>query len=241
MIEPLPRGEAHLWHVQPELLRDAALLRAYDTLMTSGERARGARFIPPAVRHRHLVTRALVRCVLSRYADVAPEAWRFVENTHGRPEIDPACGAPGLRFNLSHADGLIVCLVAQDVEVGIDVEDPRRTVDYLGIGTRFFSAREGAMLAAVPDAARAGRFFRYWTLKEAYIKARGLGLSLPLEAFTFDLDGEHPTIAFEPPIEDDPAAWQFTELRIHDHAVATAIRSADAVRICDRAIVPLLT
>jgi 4'-phosphopantetheinyl transferase len=225
--EALPAGEAHLWYAHPDKIRDADALRRCDALMTPEERARGARFIPDAARHRHLVTRALVRCVLSRYADVAPGAWRFVENAYGRPEVDPVCDAPGLRFNLSHADGLIVCLVARNMDVGVDVEDTSRVVDYLGIGTRFFSPREATALAAAPEARRAERFFDYWTLKESYIKARGMGLALPLAAFSFDLDGQGTAIAFEPPIEDDPVAWQFDRLRIGRHTVATAIRGAD--------------
>ncbi len=238
-IDALPQGEAHLWYVYPEPLQDAALLTAYDALLTPEERARGARFVPAEARHRHLITRALVRCTLSRYADIAPEAWRFVENAWGRPAIDPACGTPSLRFNLSHTDGLIACLVARDIDVGIDVEDTGRRADYLGVGRRFFSHEEAAALEATTGDARAERFYQLWTLKESYIKARGMGLALPLAAFTFDLRGERPTIAFEPPIEDDPAAWQFSQLRIGCYAVATAVRSAAAVSIRIQEAVPL--
>lgn len=238
-IDALPHGEAHLWYVHAEPLQEPALLAAYDALLTPAERARGARFIPAESRHRHLVTRALVRCTLSRYADVAPDGWRFIENAWGRPAIDPACDALGLRFNLSHADGLIACLVARDVEVGIDVEDTGRRADYLGVGRRYFSRGEATALEAATGDARAERFYQLWTLKESYIKARGIGLALPLAAFTFDLRGERPTIAFEPPIEDNPAGWQFSQFRIGRHAVATAVRTATAVSLCIRETVPL--
>lgn len=239
--EMLAPGEAHLWHVAPEAVRDPALLAACDALMTADERARGARFIPLQVRHRHLVTRALVRRTLSRYADIPPAAWRFVENAHGRPEIDPACGAGGLRFNLSHTDGLIVCLVARELDVGVDVEDTaRRLDDAMAIAARFFSPREAAALAAVPEPERLDRFFQYWTLKESYIKARGMGLALPLAAFSFDVDRDPPAIAFEPPIEDDPSAWQFTRVRLGPYALATAIRSRTPVAIRLREGAPLL-
>lgn len=238
-IDTLPQGEAHLWYVHPEPLQDEALLSAYDALLTPEERARGTRFVPAEARHRHLITRALVRCTLSRYADLAPDGWRFVENAWGRPAIDPACGAPGLRFSLSHADGLIACLVGRDVEIGVDVEDTGRRADYLGVGRRFFSRDEATALEATTGDARAERFYQIWTLKESYIKARGIGLALPLAAFTFDLQGERPTIAFEPPIEDNPDAWQFSQFRIGRHAVATAVQSATAVSIRIRETVPL--
>lgn len=241
MSETLAPGQAHLWHVAPERLHDPALLASYDALLTADERARGERFIPLPVRHRHLITRALVRRTLSCYADIPPGAWRFVDNAHGRPEIDPGCGGRGIRFNLSHTDGLIVCLVARDLDIGVDVEDAMRPVDdALAIAARFFSAREAAALAALPAARRPDRFFQYWTLKESYIKARGMGLALPLAAFSFDLDSDPPAIDFEPPIEDDPSAWQFSRGRLGHHALATAIRSRSAVAIHLRDGAPLL-
>jgi 4'-phosphopantetheinyl transferase len=238
--DPLLNG-AHLWYVRPDTVLDPALLRAYDALQTDDERARGARFVFERHRHQHLVTRALLRTTLSRYAPVAPEAWRFVENAQGRPAIDSPADARGLRFNLSHSDNLIACLVARDVDVGVDVEDTSRPVEYLTIGERFFSPTEAAELASLPAERQGARFFQYWTLKESYIKARGLGLSLPLSAFSFRIDGNGDTISisFEPPIADDPAAWRFTQFSLGHHAVATAIRRTGACPIRVRETTPL--
>jgi 4'-phosphopantetheinyl transferase len=236
---PMLLDDAHLWYVRPDTVRDPALLRAYDALQTDDERARGARFVFERHRHQHLVTRALVRTTLSRYAPVAPDAWRFVENAQGRPEIDSPAAARGLRFSLSHSDNLIACLVARDVDVGVDVEDTTRPVEHLAIGGRFFSPAEAAALAALPARQQGARFFQYWTLKESYIKARGLGLSLPLAAFSFRIDGDDIRISFEPTIEDDPAAWRFTQFSIGHHAVATAIRRTGACPIHVRETTPL--
>jgi 4'-phosphopantetheinyl transferase len=230
--------EAHLWFVRPDGIHDPALLQAYDALLTGEERARGARYVFEQHRHQHLVTRALVRTALSRYAPVAPEAWRFAANAHGRPEVVGPAAATDLRFNLSHSDGLIACLVARGVDVGVDVENTARPVDHLAIGERFFSPAEFAALAALPSASRPAGFYQYWTLKESYIKARGLGLSLPLAAFSFRID-DAITVAFEPPIDDDPAAWQFTQFAIGAHAVATAVRKTDACPIQVRETIPL--
>jgi 4'-phosphopantetheinyl transferase len=208
---------------------DPALLGAYDALQTDEERARGARFAFERHRHQHRVTRALVRCVLSRYAPVAPEAWRFEAGGHGRPQIGAPASARGLRFNLTHTDGLVACLVARDLDIGVDAEDATRIVEYVPLARRFFSAEEAAAVAnAAEGAPRAERFFRTWTLKEAYLKARGLGLSLPLAAFAIRTSGERISIAFEPSIDDDPARWQFESLALGSHLLAVAVGGARA-------------
>ena len=106
-------------------------------------------------------------------------------NVHGRPEIlDRPAGVPDLRFNLSHTDGLIACAVTIGREVGVDVEHVGRRLTH-DIAGRFFAPREVADLKSLPVAEQPRVFFDYWTLKEAYIKARGFGLALPLGDFAF--------------------------------------------------------
>ena len=138
--------------------------------------------------------------------------------------------ATGLHFNLSHTRGLIAVGVASGRDLGVDVEfvDRGLTQDVAG---RFFAPAEVRDLRALPDDQQAVTFFDYWTLKEAYIKARGMGLALPLDQFAFALDGDRPpTIAFGPAIADDPARWQFFQawpLPRHRLAVAVERRGAD--------------
>jgi 4'-phosphopantetheinyl transferase len=227
------------------------LLRTYRALLSPDEIARNQRFVFPKGRHEHLMTRALVRTILSAYRPaVDPRAWQFVANPYGRPEIARPTAQPVLRFNVSHTDGLIVCLLAADREIGVDVEDTTRAnIGLVEIADRYFSPAEVAALGALPEAARPDRFFDYWTLKESYIKARGLGLRLPLDQFSFHLGthhqgtGEPIRISFGPGIDDDPATWQFSLGRLSArHRLAIAIRrqldEADlAIRI--RSIVPL--
>ena len=248
----LVRGhEVHLWHVWPDDLTDPALLTAYRALLSPDEIARNRRFVFPKGRHEHLVTRALVRTTLSAYRPaVDPRAWEFVANPYGRPEVARPTGQAAIRFNLSHTDGLIVCLLAADREIGVDVEDTTRAnIGLVEIADRYFSPTEVAALGALPEAARPDRFFDYWTLKESYIKARGLGLQLPLDQFSFHLGahqrgaGDPIRISFGPGIDDDPATWQFSLRRLSArHRLAIAIRrqpdEADlAIRI--RPVVPL--
>lgn len=223
---PLAPGEAHLWYVLPEVVTDPALLQAYQELMTPEELAQQQRFRFARHRHEYLVTRALVRTVLSRYAPVEPRAWRFAKNAYGKPRIASPQNIPPLQFNLSNTAGLIVCLVALEREVGVDGEDMERPGETVEIADRFFSPTEVATLRALPAAAQRHRFFEYWTLKEAYIKARGMGLSLPLEQFSFHLaEGQPVCISFDPRLEDDPLSWQFAQFRpTPRHMIAAALR-----------------
>jgi 4'-phosphopantetheinyl transferase len=195
-------------------------------LLSDEEKARGERYLMPKSRLEHLVARALVRTTLSRYCDVAPRDWTFRENEHGRPDVDGPAGAPPLRFNLSHTHGLVACAVVLERELGIDVEDASHARPTLDIADRFFAPSEVAALHAVPEALQRERFFAYWTLKESYIKARGMGLAIPLHHFAFELDrGANVSIAFAPELDDDPSTWQFERARPTErHSAALAVR-----------------
>jgi 4'-phosphopantetheinyl transferase len=242
---PLPADEVHLWYLLPDAITDAGLLAAYDGLLAPAERARRDRYLFEHSRRESLLTRALVRATLSRYAPVAPAAWAFCENAYGRPEIDPAAHGEhvALRFNLSNTRGLIACVVARDRELGVDVEDTERASETVGIADRFFSPREVAALRALPAAQQRQRFFDYWTLKEAYIKARGMGLAIPLDQFSFLLDEGAPIrIAFDPRLGDDAATWQFAQFALAPgHRAAAAVRRGGGpdLRFVVRATVPL--
>jgi len=116
-------------------------------------------------------------------------------------------------------------LVALEREVGVDVEDVDRPGETVEIADQFFSPTEVAALRAVPVAAQRYRFFQYWTLKESYIKARGMGLSIPLDQFSFQLEANQPIrITFDPRLNDDPGRWQFAQFRLTPrHLTAAAI------------------
>lgn len=225
MAEPLDQCQAHVWYAFPDSLTAPPLLRAYYNLLSQEERARYGRFHFAEGRHSHLVAHALVRTVLARYLQVDPRALRFEANKYGRPDVvEPS--AVAVKFNLSHTDGLIACAVVNDREIGIDVENTERPGSTIEIADRFFSPEEVATLHALPAAAQRARFFEYWTLKESYIKARAMGLSLPLEQFSFDLsEGQPIRISFDPRLPDDPLSWQFGLFRpTARHVMAVSIR-----------------
>jgi 4'-phosphopantetheinyl transferase len=122
--------------------------------------------------------------ILARYMDEDPRQLRFWYGAHGKPVLGGASGAAMLGFNLSHSCDLALYAVAKDREVGVDLERIRRDFPCEEMADRFFSKRERDMLRTLPKPARTEAFFNYWTRKEAYVKARGGGLSLPLDDFS---------------------------------------------------------
>jgi 4'-phosphopantetheinyl transferase len=231
--------DVHLWYVFSDQLTDPELLARYRSLLSPDEAARLERFMLAKDRHQGLIARALVRTTLSRYADVRPADWQFTTNRYGRPEIAGPVNA-SLRFNLSHTRGLVACAVAWEREVGVDVENLERPGEYVHLAQRFFAPGEAAHVASLPVEQQREVFFDYWTLKESYIKARGMGLALPLGDFAFRLD-EPVTIKFTGSITDDPASWRFSRLRVSDqHKLALAVQCAsEELTITARETTPL--
>ena len=242
----LSPDEIHLWCAPHEDIRGPELEAAYGCLLSPSERTRQGRFRFDRDRHRFLVTRALVRTVLSRYASVRPEDWEFAANPHGRPHIanaDAEC--TGLTFNVSHTDGLIVLGVARGMRLGVDVEFVSDRAGVLEIAPGFFTAQEVADLQGLPAGLRQQRFFEYWTLKEAYIKARGEGLSIPLDQFGFTLRGERGVALWtDPRLADTASAWRFQQFRLsprHLLAVCSDKAANARIRTSIRTVVPLFS
>ncbi len=195
--------EARLYTVKLDDTRDPALLAAYRELLSPEERARGDRYLVAHKRHEHLVTQALKRLVLGRLLGVAPGSLTFDIGEHGKPSLPSG----RVRFNLTNTDGLVAMVVTEDAEVGVDAENIERRTDTVGIADRFFAEPEVKMLHATPAERQVGLFFEIWTLKEAYLKACGSGLHLPLGSFWFSFAPIG--VTFAPPIVDDPARWRF--------------------------------
>jgi 4'-phosphopantetheinyl transferase len=216
----LGRGDVHVWYLSPDAVPAPLLLDGCLRLLSDDEQARWGRFHFAEGRRRYLVAHALLRTVLSRYAGVEPRAWRFTANAYGRPRIALPRHLWRLRFNLSHTDGLVACAVTVGRPVGVDVEHTGRPGRLAEVAERFFAPGERASLLALPERAWRDRFFEYWTLKESYIKARGRGLSIPLDEFGFDVrDGRPAGISFGPGLRDRSARWQFALLRPTPHHV----------------------
>ena len=192
-------------------------------LLNAEERQQQQRYIPPAKQHEYLVTRVLVRSVLGAALDIAPEALQFVANEWGRPALAPDSSSAPIYFNISHTDGLVVCLVSTEYELGVDTELLSRAPKLLALAPNVFAPKELSDLAALSEVAQMLRAVRLWTLKESYIKARGMGLALPLDGFAFRFAGERISLEVEPALNDDGERWQFQTQILGPHCVSMAI------------------
>ena len=211
----------HLWCAYPDDLLAEGAAEACSALLGEDERERVSRFRFERHKRESLATRALMRTALSCYRPLPARAWQFKLNEHGKPAVQPECG---LRFNLSNSLGLVVCLVAEGAEVGVDVEPVERAESILKLAPKVFSEAEQAQLESLEGAAKLDRALSLWTLKEAYIKARGLGLALPLDKFSFLFGGEAGIrLEIDRSLEDEGARWRFCQLDHAGHRIAAMV------------------
>ena len=226
MITPIfPPQEAHVWFVVPESITDQQTLDRFLKLLSDDELQQYQRYYFAEDSHRYLVSHAVVRTVLSKYLDIAPADWLFKRSPRGRPEIaNPA--APALRFNLTHTAGLAACVVTLADDCGIDAERISERHNPVGVAKRMFSDAESKELEQLEGQAYLEHFFTRWTLREAYVKARGIGISFPTRKLTFTVNRENSVaVSFHPDIEDRRENWQFQLLKpTAEHVAAIAIR-----------------
>lgn len=192
-----------------------ALVETWLRELPARERERYARFQHAATAHEYLLGRRLVRAWLHALTGHPSADWVFEEGPKGRPEI--AAPASTLRFNLAHSGGVVACVMTNAHEAGVDVEDLQRRAVERDLWHRFCAPSEAADIEAQPQSDQQRRFLTYWTLKEAYLKARGLGIAVHLADIAFDLSAPRPRITFRESLEGTPDTWQFavTEVRPH--------------------------
>ena len=238
----LTSAEIHVWLAFYDEISEDSLLAAYRELLSAAEKEQETRFYFARDRRRYLVTRALVRTVLSRYASIQPSEWMFSTNAYGCPAAVNA-QAKDLSFNISHTHSLIVLGVTRSRALGVDVENFQAREVSIDLMDRYFAPQEVEVLTAAPPHEQQYRFFEYWTFKEAYIKARGMGLSLPLDKFSFQYaDDRAVEIAILPELADDAARWQFWQFQPKpEYLVAICAERAGArsPRLIVRRAVPL--
>ena len=177
---------AHVWLCDGGEALSIEEHEQYLALLSAEELARYRRFVFEQDGNRFLTAHALLRKVLSRYSNTPPQQWRFERNAHGRPSL---AGRAGLYFNLSHTQGLCACVVSAAPLCGVDVENMQRRNRLPGVAQRMFAGAEWQQLQGRDGAAYRLRFFQYWTLREAYVKALGTGLSASSRQFWFDVRG----------------------------------------------------
>lgn len=237
-------GHIDVWLAYYRDIVDPKLHTRYRAMMTEQERGQELRFYFADDRLRFMVTRALVRSVLSKYAAVRPEDWIFEANRYGRPFVtNRAAQECGLRFNISHTHGLIALGVTAQRELGVDVECVGTREVSMGIAHRFFAPLEVADLATIAPELQQERFLEYWTFKESYIKARGMGLSIALDQFSFHYPHTRGVrIAVQPEL-DDASCWTFLQYRPNTKyflAVCIERLGAEWPTVTLRKIVPMV-
>lgn len=242
-IEPSAR-KVELWYARLDAEETPEQVARCRRSLSAEELAAERRFAREELRQRWRRTRAMARDVLSRYHDVPPEAWEFERSSLGKPEVVGPVNPP-LRFNLAHSGRLIVCAVSEwgqdrvqssaEGTIGVDVELVRDRPSMRSLARRFFAHDEVTWLEAQPPDQQRDAFYRIWTLKEAYLKAIGTGLSRPLKSFSVECEG-HPTpaIRFNQPLQDTPRRWRLAQwaerqspAEVYQLAVAVAGESAD--------------
>jgi 4'-phosphopantetheinyl transferase len=224
----LPNDEIHLYFANPGQITDADVLRQYRSLLSDDERMQMSRFHFDRHRHQYLVTRALIRTCLSNYYNIGAADWVFGKNGFDKPEIALPLMTQPIRFNLSHADGLIMCGLAREFDIGVDVENCQRsTRAAFSRLASYFSEQEIEDLAKLPEVEQKQRFFDYWTLKESYIKARGAGFSIPLKKFSFQFEKNRlANFSIHADLDDDAGNWQFWRVAMAEHyRLAVAVNS----------------
>lgn len=215
--------EVHVWraYLPAHLPRLAALA----DLLSADEHTAATRFHFDRDRERYILAHGLLREILHGYLAVAPNRLRFSRGPHGKPALAAPTTGDWLRFNLSHSHDLTLYAFCRDQELGIDIERIRSDIDYEQIARHVFSPYEIATLAALPDRERAEAFYRGWTIKEAYIKGLGGGLSIPLDQFDTALTpGTPPAILATRPDATQASRWTIARLDPgSDYAAALAV------------------
>lgn len=211
----------HVWRASLEIIDPATLERLKSTL-TENELARAERFIFDQDRNRFIAARGILRDVLARYLQCSPQTVDFAYGARGKPAISSAGSRSPLCFNLSHSHGLVLIGIAREREIGIDVEMIRPEFATEEIAKRYFSAKEIDDLSGLPAGVRTEGFFLCWTRKEAYIKAKGEGLHIPLDSFDVSLAFDRPATLSSA----DESRWRIESFV---PSVASELRYAAAV------------
>jgi 4'-phosphopantetheinyl transferase len=230
---PLPKvlslgnDEVHVWRVTLDL--ETSQLNSLRQILSVDEQARGERFYFQKDHERFIAARGLLRTILGHYLGREPGQLQFGYGPHGKPYLAGEWSWSGFRFNISHSQGLALYAITQGREVGVDIEYIRPHSAHKQIAHRFFSPREVMTLNALPPHLQQEAFFNCWTRKEAYIKAKGKGLSFPLNQFSVSLTPGEPAALLH--VQEDPQETSRWSLQTLDpgpgYVAALAVEGQD--------------
>lgn len=215
----LSSKDVHVWRASFHQLMP--LLPYFRTLLSSDEQMKAGRYRFEDNRQEYIIARGLLRHLLGSYLGDDPHRLRFHYNAYGKPALSSEAGPERLTFNVSHAHGFVLYVFTRGREVGIDLERIRPEAAHDGVAERFFSSKEVSTLRALPRHAQPIGFFNCWTRKEAYIKARGEGLTIPLNQFDVSLVPGEPAVLLESRVDPaDTNRWSLRSLDMGTQYIA---------------------
>jgi 4'-phosphopantetheinyl transferase len=215
-------NDVHIWRIN--LNSDELQLQFFRETLSSDEIARAERFYFPEHRQRFMAGRGTLRAILGQYLDIAPKQVEFEYQPRGKPLLAAKFADKGLLFNLSHSQDLALLGISYQHQIGVDLEYIRTMSDLEGLAKRFFSAREYEYLRLLSLAQQQQIFFRYWTCKEAYLKATGDGL-VQLEEIEIDLTPNQPSKLL---VSGD---WSLRELTPADNFAAAVVVAGSNINL----------
>ena len=231
----LPENEIHIWQVELSDVDPAALTQQTLAWLQAKEIARYERLVQQRHRLEFLLGKWLTRICLSEYTALAMGDWQFSYNAYGKPQPQPRAGL-GVQtpcFNLSHSHGRAVLAVGRTPELGVDIEFTGMKRRVAQIAHRYFAEEEIRALLALPHSDQPSRFYELWSLKEAYIKARGLGLAIPLRSFAYSFSPDR--LELNEMSRSSAAQWRWQIWQLHTGqlyalALAVQLQAGDASR-----------
>jgi len=223
-IPALNHAVVHVWYASLEM--DSADIVHYSKTLSSDEKERADRFHFEKDRNHFIIARCILRILLGRYLEKDSSCIQFSYNTYGKPSLKCPVDANPFNFNVSHSDKKVLYAFSKGLPLGIDLEYIRLDLAFESIAKRFFSPLEAAMFCSLPEPFKAEAFFNCWTRKEAFVKARGDGLSLELDQFDVSLrPGEPARLLRTGYDEEDIRDWS-----IHDIDAGKEFKATLAVK-----------
>lgn len=221
----LPQNVAHIWMLDLRTVPDARL-EDYQKLLSEEELARLEHYRAPGLRRAQLITRAAVRFCLSQYSEsVSPAKWQIEIPENGKPQLRQPAPLP-MSFNLSHSGDWVVIAMTVDTAIGVDIQQQRAHHSVMDLARRYFHANEVTALECREGRNQKELFFRLWTLKESYFKARGSGIATGLDKVRFQIDNNGLITAdIDSQLEDHGEDWQFHHYHLGtDYCLSLALQ-----------------
>jgi 4'-phosphopantetheinyl transferase len=219
-----PESTIHVWRIS--LTQPGHVYKSLTGLLSSAEQERAARFKFDQHHQRFVVAHAALRSILSQYLKTTPLNLQFVNGLNGKPKLAEEFARSDVRFNLSHSFDLALLAVTRGREIGIDVELVKEDYAFDDVAARFFTAQELAAFRALPVHLQRQGFFKCWTSKEAFLKAKGTGLSGKLDEVEITLSSEQRVL-----INASVPGWTLSELNPGNNYEAALVIEGGAVRI----------